>query len=177
MTCERPPLAARRLPLLIGAAALFTAWMIYLTSLAVATRQPIVLSRPQFLVSSLCVIADVPADAAGKPAAEVTVREVFWPQALRGPLPEQPIIVTNLPLASPPANGASPVLPGWQGPGLYILPLTRRADDTYIVTPLPPSPGYQPRDASQDPPRIYPLTPHTRQQLEALAQGRTASGR
>jgi hypothetical protein len=131
------------------AAAAFVAWLGYLAFLALTTSRPIVLSRPQFLVSSLDVIAEVE-EADGRPGPVVIVREVHFP-ADRTEFVDQPLTVRNLPgLTS---------AQGWTGPGLYILPLVAVGKD-YEVAPLPPSPGF---NAGQ--PRIYPLTPHTRGQL------------
>ena len=74
--------AALRLTL---AGVLFAAWIGWLVYLVCAMKasvpdggtRPIVLSRPQFLVSNLDVIADV--QEIDTDPAEVTVREVLWP--------------------------------------------------------------------------------------------------
>src|SRR5437763_542291 len=112
---------------LILAAGLFVAWLGYLTFLAIQTTHPIVqfspfevkktgpvvLSRPQLLVATLVVIADVQADASGEPLKEVEVIEVLWP----APAPVQPdqrLRLSNL-------VGAE----GWRGPGRYLLPLVK----------------------------------------------------
>ena len=50
---------------------------------------------------------------------------------------------------------------GWEGPGSYILPLTRLSDGNYMLTPLPRSPGY----SGDGMPRLYEDTDETRRQL------------
>lgn len=120
------------------AAALFIGWLGYLLYLVVASRDTIVLSRPQFMTAEQWILAEV-ADDDGKPAEKVEVLEVFRSvrpvEAKNG----QQIIVWNLPEAAK---------QGYQGPGKYILPL-----DTVRKTPkellakiqlVPPSPGYVP---------------------------------
>src|SRR5436309_107611 len=93
--------AVRRLVL---AAALFLAWMGWLVYLVASMKSavppgapaPIVLSRPQFLVSSLDVIATVA--AINTDPAEVTVREVAWPKGEEAKaLVGQKIKVSRLP--------------------------------------------------------------------------------
>jgi hypothetical protein len=138
---------------LLGAAGLFVAWLGWLTVLAVTTSRPIVLSRPQLLVSSLDVIAQV--DRGPDRPATVTVLEVVWPPAGPGQqLVDTPISVTNL------ADSQ-----GWVGPDRYILPLIPGEGQTYKVAPLPRSPGIE---GSALTPRVYPLTPETRRQLETI---------
>src|SRR5208282_4262454 len=88
---------------LVVAAVLFAGWIGFLAYLAVTSSRPVVLSRPQFLVSTYDVIADV-----GETPGPVTVREVVWP---KGAKPANPIEVsTDLSKCK-----------NWHGPGLYIL--------------------------------------------------------
>jgi hypothetical protein len=136
------------------AAALFAGWLGWLAYLAATTTHPVVLSRPQFLVSTLDVIAEVHA-ADGHPAEEVTVREVHWPATGREKLVGEQIRVINLPKCE-----------GWDLPGSYILPLVREGD-AYRVASTPPSPGYSPLTGDA-PQRIYPVTDETRHQLETI---------
>ncbi len=156
---------------LLLAAVLFVGWLAYLIVLAVRTEHPaiqfwplhfsksppVVLSRPQFLVAGLVVVAEVSADAEGRPEAEVTVVRVYGPEN-RPANPPDKIAVRNLPSTT-----------GWQGPGQYILALVPTAQPdgstTYEVAPTPPSPGYEPGSSS---PRIYPATPETLLQLEEI---------
>ena len=148
-TAEAPaPRAApprRRVLPLVVTSVLFAGWIGYLAVLAFSTRHPVVLSRPQFLVAGLHVIADL-----DNLDDDVRVEEVVWPEGRR--LPER-IHVLNL----KDCQGH-----GWAGPGRYVLAL-EEFDHAYQVAPTPPSPGYGAGRAG--PPRIYPLTPDTRAQL------------
>ena len=130
---------------------LFLVWIGVLGFLAATTAEPIVLSRPQLLVSTLDVIAAVDQGDDGKPRTTVRIKEVHWPPA------EAQRVGTTLEVA----NLAD--AQGWHGPGDYILPLVEK-DGAYQVAWLPKvaSPIKDPR------PRIYPLTPETRSQLEAI---------
>jgi hypothetical protein len=122
----------------------FVGWIGWLVALAATTLQQVVLSRPQFLVSNLDLIAEV--DGLKDTPPQVTVHEVLWPA---GQLPKDAkIIVTNLPECE-----------GWKGPGRYLLPLMKGSNDTYKVVPTPRSPGFM-----LGTPRIYPSTPEIRKQ-------------
>jgi hypothetical protein len=141
------------------AALLFAAWigwLVYLvysmtSSLPTGATRPVVLSRPQFLVSSLDVSADVPKIDADP--AEVIIREVFWPTKEAQDLIGKHIKVSHLPECRE----------DWLGPGEYILPLEPFGEKGYQVVPLPRSPGFP-----SGRPRIYPSTPQTRRQLQAI---------
>lgn len=114
---------------------LFLAWLGWLLYLAIGTRDTVVLSRPQFLVSPLWVLARVD-EKHGRPAAEVIVRDVVW-SARNQDLAGKKIVVGDLP--------SFHAAVGWSGPGDYILPLSAaQAGKTvaYRVTPLPLSPGF-----------------------------------
>jgi hypothetical protein len=140
------------------AGVLFAAWIGWLVYLVYTMKasvprggtRPIVLSRPQFLVSSLDVSADAP--EIDKDPAEVTVREVFWPTTEQD-LVDKKIKVSHL----------SECREDWLGPGEYILPLERLGESGYQVVPLPRSPGFP-----SGRPRIYPSTPQTRAQLKEI---------
>jgi hypothetical protein len=133
---------------LVVAAGLFVAWLGYLAYLAATTRKPIVLSRPQFLVADLIVVAEV-----DRLDGQPTVRQVVWPEGDKAPdVAGKPIPVKNLAEAS-----------GWDKPGEYVLALMSEKDGGYRIAPTPPSPGYHGNHGSR--PRIYPLTPETRAQL------------
>jgi hypothetical protein len=119
------------------AACLFVAWLGYLLLLVVLTRDTIVLSRPQFLISDLWVLAELTTDKDGRPAAKAKIIDIFWfkhpaDQNLR----DQTITIPNLPETGP---------QGYTGSGKYILPL-RKLEEAgvamYVVTPVPASPGY-----------------------------------
>jgi hypothetical protein len=135
---------------LVAIALVFLGWMGYLAYL-VATRPltangaPLVLSRPQFLVSEINVVARVDStDADGT----VTIEEVLSPssQLEKG----AKIHVGNLNKCKP--RGLDTPL-DWTGPGSYLMPLHHREDDRYDVVETPASPGYP-----LGPPRIYPAT-------------------
>ncbi len=134
---------------LLIAGFLFAAWMGWLAFLVIKSRDPIVLSRPQFLVSRLNVIAEVQAHN----ALQVEVQEVHWPTKEQNQLVGKTITVTNLAQCE-----------GWAGGGLYILPLDRDGDH-YQVVRIPLSPGFE---FGTSKPRIYPKTPQTLIQLEAI---------
>jgi hypothetical protein len=138
--------------------ALFAAWIGFLAFQAYNLRreeeagggQPIVLSRPQFLVADLVVIAEVGPD---KPA-EARIKEVRW--ARRGDAKQwegYTIHLDNLPRSR-----------GLDGPGEYIVPLSN-VREPFRVTVPPPSPGF-PFD--EDAPRVYRHNPFTEEQLAQL---------
>src|SRR5262249_10524960 len=141
---------------LVLSAVLFAAWIGWLAYLAATATRPIVLSRPQLLVSTLDVIARVDADG-DHPAATVPIVKVHWPPG-RDDWKDKTITVSNLPECS-----------GWDGPGEYILPLVNDAEN-YQVARLPRSPGYPgPSAHGPLPPlRIYRRAPETERQLEAI---------
>jgi len=136
-----------RLVLAVSPFVIWTGWPLYLT---ITTSRPVVLSRPQFLVSQLDVIA-----ALEKPtgaSTQITVKEVCWPKS------EEKWVGKTITV-----EGLSR-FEGFIGPGDYILPLTRDGEH-YRITPLPPSPGFS---GSMAKPRIYPVTPQTRWQLKQI---------
>jgi hypothetical protein len=158
---------------LVLAAGLFAAWIGYLAYLAVTagtqpiTRKgPVVLSRPQFLVSNFDVIAQIDEIKQPPEPTDVAIVDIVWPKQPHdgarsrdhGPSEEDHapgiIHVTNLSACE-----------GWVGPGRYILPLARMGGDghTYEVMSLPRSPG-----SDRHSPRIYSLTDQTREQLEQV---------
>jgi hypothetical protein len=167
---------------LLLTALLFVGWLGYLGYL-VATRpltvddfrqrfwdggQPLVLSRPQLLVSDLDVIAHV-----DDPTKPVVVREVLYPAGEQKVLPGNSITVANLGDCRPPPREAGQPAPAdWTGPGDYLLPLlrwTEGGETRYKVAPTPPSPGYPPqRGLEPGPPRIYPDKPQTRAQYSQI---------
>jgi hypothetical protein len=138
---------------LLLAALLFFGWIGYLSYLAATAGHVIVLSRPQFLISNLDVIAAVERPE-GEAEPRVKILEVHWPRDAEA----RNLEGTTIPVA----DLAECV--GYAGPGTYILPLTKDTKGTYHVTPTPPSPGYE----RVGPRTIYPLTPETRHQLEQM---------
>src|SRR5437868_6409368 len=117
----------------LGVAVLiFLSWISWLGYLALPSVTPrVVLSRAQFLISQLDVIARIDADADGKPVSPVHVEEVHWPPA-KNDLAGKPLNVTDIDKM----KGH-----GFTGPGLYILPLIHDGD-AWKVAPAPRSPGY-----------------------------------
>lgn len=149
-------------------AALFAAWvgwLVYLVyernaSLPPGAARPVVLSRPQFLVSTLDVIASVP--AIQNDPVEVTVREVLWPETKEArDLAGRMISVSHLPECHE----------DWLGPGEYILALEPFGKTGYQVVPLPRSPGFP-----SGRPRIYPSTPETRAQFKQIRKSASIPG-
>jgi hypothetical protein len=163
-------LAAERL---ILTAVLFLGWLGYLTYLVVCRPhtpvgllgafegRPLTLSRPQFLVSTLDVVAEV----SGKKGEKVVVKEVLFPKSNAPVKPGQEIHVENLadcrPLSDPLAKDANPP-PDYSSPGEYLLPLQQldpNDSHRYGVVPTPPSPGFPTSQGVRDGlPRLYPAT-------------------
>jgi hypothetical protein len=124
--------------------------------------RPLTLSRPQFLVSAVDVVARVP----DKGGDEVVVEEVLYPREKAPVKAGDKIKVTNISRCRPlrdPMMKDRETPDDWTGPGTYLLPLQsdpRQSKDTFEVTPTPPSPGYPPgHGGAAGPPRIYPATP------------------
>src|SRR5262249_22764782 len=150
-------------------------WLGYLAYLVVTTpREPVVLSRPQFLVADLVVIARV--DGFTEP---VVIEEVISAGGAEAENLPKKIKVINLAMCGPPAHlQKKPGQKDFTGPGRYILPLrvatTKKGDDVvteYFVAETPPAPGYpSPGPPRSGPPRIYPLTAETRAQLRHMAR-------
>jgi hypothetical protein len=144
--------------LLAVSAALFLAWIGWLAYLAATATEPIVLSRPQFLHAELYVVAEVTANPAAdnEPDGTVTVKRLLWSSnALDGKL--QKMQVRNLPRLN--------AQHGWNGPGEYILALSRTGDsDVFLVTPLPRTPGFSGSTTG----RMYPATRQTLKELDQL---------
>src|SRR5262245_40671479 len=105
---------------LAAAAVLFAAWIGWLAYLAFTTHNPVVLYRPQFLVATLDVVAEVK-EKDGSPDPAVDVSEVFFP-AQEKKLEKQKIEVKNLVSCE-----------GWDGPGSYILALTKDGDGYQVA--------------------------------------------
>jgi hypothetical protein len=147
------------------AALLFACWIGYLayqvaTLPRTPTGQPLVVSRPQVLVSDLDVIAQV--DSLDGP---VTVQQVLYPDRKEYERLKT-IRVTNLAECRGPSRdfraGAGPQ--DWTRPDRYLLPLRpvsdgkEGKDQVFEVVPTPPSPGYPPVSGKAGPPRVYPAT-------------------
>jgi hypothetical protein len=155
--------AAQRLRLVL-AAGLFLAWMSWLAYLALTTTQPVVLSRPQFLVADLVVIAEV-GEMDGDPDPHVKIVRVAWPRKDKD-REGKSIEVSHLS-----SLGREQ---GWQGPGRYILALQRTGsakENRYLVAQIPHSPGY-PRGGKPPPTPIYSATSEAVEQLEEIESNR-----
>lgn len=150
---------------LVLASVLFAGWIGWLVYLAATKSRPIVLSRPQLLVSDLDVIAQV-----DNPAKKVIVKEVYaWRDKEAPPAVNDTLDVVDLDKCHrvPHDGEADDDVPrDWQGPGLYILPL-RKVGGHYEVVPIPPSPGFP---FFRGPRRIYPLTNETHADLKAIKE-------
>jgi len=142
---------------LVVAAVLFLGWIGWLVYLVIHSHDEVILSRPQFLVADLWVIAHIGAEE-GRPAKAVTIREDVW-SAKGKKLAEEVIEVVDLPEID--------ASMGWDGPGDYILALTfhtGKQREYYRITALPPSPGFVERGDK----RIYRATGEARVQLNGL---------
>jgi hypothetical protein len=160
--------AAWRLLLCAG---LFAGWLGYL-GYQVATRpsygdpaRPLVVSRPQVLVSAVDVVAEVRSTD-----GPVTVRQVLWPKE-GAPLHEgDEIKVTNLDECRATARLGEEERPplDFAGPGEYLLPLRPVAQEknTYEVVRIPASPGYL--SDGNGPPRFYPASHAALAQYHAI---------
>lgn len=144
--------AERRRPLfLLLVSLLLAGWIGWLAYLAYSTTRPIVLARPQFLISQFDVITHVEATDGG-PDPRVTVAEVIFDRDGAAAIKQgSKLEIGNL------ANLTRHE--GWQGPGRYILPLIKEGEKRYRLAPIPRSPGY-----GGGPPRIYLVTPETLEQ-------------
>lgn len=150
--------AERRRPwLLLLVGLLFAAWIGWLAYLAATTTRPIVLSRPQFLIAQIDVVAELQAADDGGPATRVAIKEVLFPVDGAPPIkPGADIDIANLAHLS--------AHEGWQEPGEYILPLVREGGDRkFRLAPIPRSPGF-----GGGAPRIYRVTPATRAQYRQI---------
>ncbi len=146
----------------LGAIVLFLAWLGWLGYLSITTQNPVVLSRPQFLVSALDVVIDL--DRIPDGPHQVTVKKVLWAMSPEGrKLENTPITITNLDRAA-----------GWTGPGEYLLPLIPDGPaGRYQVPATPRSPGFEPDPRTEaGKPRIYPATEKTLRQHQTLARPR-----
>lgn len=165
------PQAAR----LMVMAALFLGWLGYLGYLVVCrphtpnglrgafVGRAVTLSRPQILVSTLDIVAEVSGDKGEK----VVVKRVLYPKNEK----DAPVKVgetiqvdfIDLCHAVPDQVGsnANPP-PDYNGPGDYLLPLQPAGDEDghhFQVVSTPPSPGFpQSLEHKVGPPRIYPAT-------------------
>jgi hypothetical protein len=152
---------------LILTGVLFLAWIGYMAYQAFTLPRPnIVLSRPQFLVADLWVIAHIEnTDDPEHPT--ITVKEcVYAAEGEEKPADGSTLKVGNLAECKkmpPTRKSENEPRDESTGPGDYILPLSRRSGGIYIVTPIPHVQG-----PTQLHPHIYPLTPETRARLAEM---------
>jgi hypothetical protein len=149
--------------LLILTGALFLAWIGYMAYQAFTLPRPnIVLSRPQFLVADLWVIAHI--ENTDDPT--ITVKEcVYAAEGEEKPADGSKLTVANLADCKKlirTSKNEIETRDEFTGPGDYIVPLSRRSDG-YVVTPMPHVTGL-----TQYGPHIYPLTPETRARLAEM---------
>lgn len=136
------PAAAQRLAFLVMLL-LFLAWLGWLGFLGFTTQTPVVLSRPQFLVSAVDVVAVIDQFAEG--SQQVKVKQVLWsgsepPNDLAG----KTITITNLDQTH-----------GGREAGEYLLPLIPDGgQNSWQVVPVPRNPGSGKVDVAI----IYPAT-------------------
>ncbi len=156
------------------AAVLFVGWVGYLGYLAATISHPIVLSRPQFLISERDVIATC------KGGNQFTIDEVLYPKELTGAMKGKTLIVANLKdcqtfspqdgwrnvTADPPIGGQRYLLP--LQTAAVAPPTGAEAQDVMDVVPIPASPGYPPLSGESGPPRIYPADDEVMSQYESI---------
>jgi hypothetical protein len=151
-------------------AALFVGWLGYLTYLVAATRNSVVLSRPQLLDSEEVVVGTV--DQLGdKGQGTVTVNEVLFGPGNVKALEGKQITVWDLKSSATPDGGKW--MPGGVESGhQYFLPLqpdpSAHPDATaepprFRVTPLPASPGFGGGAA-----RVYSADPEVLRQYQRI---------
>ncbi len=146
--------------LLVGA--LFLGWIGYLGYLVLTARHPVVLSRPQFLMAELTVIAEVTQDP--KKSNQVKVKQVFGPQVSHegsdaDSFPEvgKEITIERLDQSQ-----------GWKKPGEYIIPLIVDKK-RYEIAPVPRPLSYVPQRSSGWPKYwIYDASSNARSQMQEL---------
>jgi hypothetical protein len=142
---------------------LFLGWLSYLAVQVWSVPNPIVLlSRPQFLVSQLDVVARIS-------GSSVTIEQKLFPKgddSESDPKVGAEIKVANLSDCRPPGTRDRESPPDWKGDGLYILALQPSRDGkSYTVVPTPPSPGFL-----FGTPRIYPADGETLAQYRSIAK-------
>jgi hypothetical protein len=144
------------------AGCLFAGWIGYLAYLVSITRNPVTLSRPQFLVANLYVLAELgPAQKDDKnPSDKVLIRKVYWSEKPSDGLVGTEFAVENLDRCE--------MRNGWIGTGLYIVPLTKTSDGKYKLTEIPISPGFHHDKTTFNYLRIYPDTEQAQEQVEYL---------
>ena len=135
---------------IVVAALLLIGWLGYLFVLVAMTRDPVILSRPQILVSNLCVLAKID-EHEGGPNPRVRVTKVLWAVDDDKQLEGRELLLEDLAEVGREQ--------GWAGANEYLIPLIVRKsgkEAAYEVTPLPHMPGFQPVRLNER--RIYRAT-------------------
>jgi hypothetical protein len=142
---------------------LFAGWIGLLIYLALTTRNPVILSRPQVLASTLDIVGQVTDPSTLK----VKVLEVLWPEDQKGKLEGKIIDVVNLPECVRQVSDEElrKKTESWTEPGPYILPLVADGKGGYLVARAPRSPGFEP---TRFKPHIYPKTKEALDQLAEI---------
>ena len=124
------------------AVCLFVGWISWLAYLVATTRNPVILSRPQFIVADLWIRCQLEG-VGNTPQPTLVVREVLWARDPKDQgLVEKQITVEDL-------DNVGWDL-GWAGPGDYLLPL-QKIKDGFRLAALPASPGFSPAFLLIDP--------------------------
>jgi len=137
---------------LIFSACLFAAWLGFLLFLVIESRT-VVLSKPQFLIAQLYVVAEVKDDR-GKPSPDVAIR-VLWAQD------KADETLKEMTIADLPECGKKQ---GYHGPGSYLIPVLKLRNRSFAVAAVPQLDAKIPADDR----RIYPWTPDVQKQVEEL---------
>ncbi len=139
--------------------ALFFAWLGYLGYLVVCRPhapaglsgaflgRPLTLSQPQFLVSTLDLVAEI----SGDNGEQVVVKEVLFPTNDAPVKAEDTIRIERSELWRE----------DYSGPGRYLIALQSYDDKgvrRFEIAPTPPSPGFVPPQGDRSPLHIYPAT-------------------
>lgn len=168
---------------LLVTAALFLVWLGYLGYLVLCrphtpgglrgafNGRPLTLSRPQFLVSAVDVIAQID----NENGEDVVVKEVLYPREKAPVQAGDRIKVTNIAQCRAlrdPMEKDREMPPDFTGPGEYLLALQPdpKDDKTFEVTPTPSSPGYPPQHSGVGPPRLYPATPEMQAEYRQISK-------
>ena len=128
------------------AVCLFVGWISWLAYLVATTRNPVILSRPQFIVADLWIRCQLEG-VGNTPQPTLVVREVLW---ARDPK-DQGIVEKQITVEDLDKVGRDL---GWAGPGDYLLPLQKSKDGKKIgfrLAALPASPGFSPAFLLIDP--------------------------
>ena len=136
---------------LILAASLLVGWLGWLSYTAVKKSRSPIVSRAQAAAATNPVLAEVRADDAN-PSPNVKVLASLTPA---GPAENVDIAVRNM-----------RDVRGYEGPGQYLLLLTKTGKDEYSIAGQQRSPGYDLSGTGK--PAIYRWTPDVKAQAERL---------